>query len=610
MTGRKLRRALVLALATAAAALAIPAVAGAETYCVGPAACAGVSMGDNLQAALDAAKNLGGPDLVLVSDKGSPYVGPFTYLPSVAGNDVVLEKNGTGRPLLTAGVGDGVLTIKDATVQGIDVRSASSSAGVGIRSLRTELKDVTVSAIGTTEGGVGIAAAGGTKLENTRIVNHGDSNLHTTAGGGDVFAHNVQLANANTGVIVESDTPLDLRRARITSRLNNAFIRGTTHISASALTTTDPEAIGVYQDGPALTLAHVTVARPSRGNGSDRAVSLNAVAANGITHLDSVALAGYSHGIERKASGGHTLEIEAIDSVWDPAGDSLSGVGAGAFTQFGNFHVEPPLVDRAAGDLRPRGGSVMIDSELDLVSVVDAFEDLDGAPLVDGDGNGSEISDAGAFEYRRRPPAIAAVHAPVAGTTGASLPFTADVADPDGDPVQVKWDFGDGASGSGSATSHAYAAPGTYQVTVTAIDSVGLSATRQVTLSVSAGAGAGGTAGAAGAAVDKTAPVLGSVRLSSKSAALSRVRKLRLRFKVSEAATLKIVAKRRIGGRTVRVRGAIVRKVKPGAGSLSLARGLRRLKLLRPGKVVLTVRAIDSAGNRSAARAVRLTLHR
>jgi hypothetical protein len=607
MTGRNLRRALVLALATAATALAIPAVAGAETYCVGPAACAGVSMGDNLQAALDAAENLGGPDLVLVSDKGSPYVGPFTYLPSVVGNDLVLDKNGTGRPLLTAGVGDGVLTIKDATIEGIDVRSASSSAGVGIRSKRTELKDVTVSAIGTTEGGVGIAAAGGTKLENTRIVNHGDSNLHTTAGGGEVFGHNVQLANANTGVIVDSDTPLDLRRARITSRLNNAFIVGTTHISASALITTDPEAVGVAQNGPALTLNHVTVARRSTGNGSDRALSLNAFAADGITHLDSVALAGYSHGIERHVSGGHTLEIEAVDSVWDPAGDSLSGVGAGPFTQIGNVHVEPPLVDRAAGDLRPRGGSVMIDSERDLVSLVEAFEDLDGSPRVDGDGNGSDISDAGAFEYRRRPPVIASVHTTTGGTAGAALPFAADVSDADGDPVQVKWAFGDGASGIGSATSHAYAAPGTYQVIVTAIDSAGLSATRQVTLSVSAGAGAGG---AAGAAVDKTAPVLGSVRLSSKSPALTRVRKLRMRFKVSEAATLKIVAKRRIGGRTVRVRGAIVRKVKPGAGSLALARGLRRLKLLRPGKLVLTVRATDSAGNRSAARAVRLTLHR
>ena len=607
MTGRKLRRALLLALATAAAALAIPAVAGAATYCVGPATCSGITMGNDLQAALDAAENLGGPDLVLVSDKGTPYVGPFTYLPSVAGNDVVFEKNGTGRPLLTAGVGDDVLTIKDAAVQGIDVRSASSSAGTGIRSKRTELKDVTVSAIGTNEGGVGIAAAGGTKLENTRIVNHGDLNLHTT-GGGDVFANDVQLANANTGVTVDPDTPLDLRRARVTSRLNDAFVRGETHISSSALITTDPEGIGVYQDGPLLGLDHVTIARRSPGNGSDRALSLNALAGNGSAFLTSVALAGYSHGIERGVTGGHTLDVDVTDSVWDSARDVLGGALAGTFKQDGNIHVEPPLVDPAAGDLRPRGGSVMIDSELHIERLAGFYRDLDGVGEVDGDGNGSELLDAGAFEYRRRPPAIAAVHAPLAGTTDASLPFTADVADPDGDPVQVKWDFGDGTAGSGSAASHAYAAPGTYQVTVTAIDSAGLSATRQVTLSVSAAAAA--AAAAAGPAVDRTAPVLGSVRLSSKSIALARVRKLRLRFKVSEAATLKIVAKRHIGGRTVRVRGAIVRKVKPGAGSLALARGLRHLKLLRPGKLVLSVRATDPAGNRSAARVVKLTLHR
>ena len=71
MSGRKLRRAGVLTLATAAAALAVPAVAGASTFCVGPASCTGSPKGDGLQLALSAAQANPGFDEVLVSDRGS-----------------------------------------------------------------------------------------------------------------------------------------------------------------------------------------------------------------------------------------------------------------------------------------------------------------------------------------------------------------------------------------------------------------------------------------------------------------------------------------------------------------------------------------------------------
>ncbi len=46
--------------------------------------------------------------------------------------------------------------------------------------------------------------------------------------------------------------------------------------------------------------------------------------------------------------------------------------------------------------------------------------------------------------------------------------------DPDGDGVEISWDFGDGATGFGAVTRHAYGVPGTYTATVTARDSTGL----------------------------------------------------------------------------------------------------------------------------------------
>ena len=51
--------------------------------------------------------------------------------------------------------------------------------------------------------------------------------------------------------------------------------------------------------------------------------------------------------------------------------------------------------------------------------------------------------------------------------------------------ISYEWDFGDGASGTGKTTTHAYANPGTYTVTLTVKDAAGNSATHQITATVS-----------------------------------------------------------------------------------------------------------------------------
>ena len=70
---------------------------------------------------------------------------------------------------------------------------------------------------------------------------------------------------------------------------------------------------------------------------------------------------------------------------------------------------------------------------------------------------------------------------------GQSVSFEGSASDPDGDPVTVLWDFGDSFTSTALVPGgHVYATPGTYTVTLTATDSLGLPdpspATRTITV--------------------------------------------------------------------------------------------------------------------------------
>ena len=76
---------------------------------------------------------------------------------------------------------------------------------------------------------------------------------------------------------------------------------------------------------------------------------------------------------------------------------------------------------------------------------------------------------------------------------GAPVSFVANVtqADPN-DPATVSWDFGDGTSGTGTPVTHAFSAPGSYDVTLKVRDALGLVGTATLTVTVRAPAFTGG----------------------------------------------------------------------------------------------------------------------
>jgi PKD repeat protein len=68
--------------------------------------------------------------------------------------------------------------------------------------------------------------------------------------------------------------------------------------------------------------------------------------------------------------------------------------------------------------------------------------------------------------------------------TGEKVTFDAQAADPEGQPVSVRWDFGDGDTALTPRTEHAFARGGRYAVTLSATDPHGLSGTGQLALAV------------------------------------------------------------------------------------------------------------------------------
>ncbi|MBB4664158.1 PKD domain-containing protein [Conexibacter arvalis] len=207
------------------------------------------------------------------------------------------------------------------------------------------------------------------------------------------------------------------------------------------------------------------------------------------------------------------------------------------------------------------------------------------------------------------PPRLAGVRAPATLVAGEPGAFAATASDAMG-MRSVTWSFGDGASSAGGAAEHAYAAPGTYTATVTAVDRAGNVAQEARTVRVVLPAGEGGRGGGGGGGgavpVDRTAPKL---RVTApKRIAFSALAKKGLRLKVrsDERATVTatVVARARratiarVGDLTLAER--TVRRIAANrARTLALKPARRLLGRRRALRLAVRIMATDAAGNRA-----------
>ena len=169
------------------------------------------------------------------------------------------------------------------------------------------------------------------------------------------------------------------------------------------------------------------------------------------------------------------------------------------------------------------------------------------------------------------PPAISSVAIPAAVETGASAAMSAASTDTWSSST-LSWDFGDGATATGDAVSHAYATAGNHTVTITATDAVGNSAGETRQISVAPPPGAGGPASASGT---KKRVRLGVTvpKQTWKKILKAKAVKLRCSLDVPGACSVKATVTRAVAKHLGLKLGKGARAATVGSGSVALKGG-------------------------------------
>jgi PKD domain len=585
--------------AAAAGALAAAPAASAETFCVNLSPCAGTAK-PTIQDALLAAQGNGAQDLVRIGPKATPYVGSAVYN---SPEKVTIRGAGVDQTRLSPDAGAAITMVvlspgsrvEDLT---LNVKDASNSVGLRTDAIAAGVK---VRYAGSDPTVIGARLHDGALLEDSTIDLDAGQGINRLGNGNATATVRDTTIEAGSGIGASNTDGVNLSRVRITSPRQPLFLAGPNTLSDVVVRMTGGFADAGLQAVPGASVVahHLTIV----GGASGTAVS--AYADNGKTTLITLRnsiLSGFSRPFARQGDGAGVANIAVSYSRYS---GSVLESGGGALTQgAGTTAAAPRFVDAAAGDLRLRGDSALVDAG-DPQNVLSP--DVDGvARAVDGDGDGTARPDMGALEYRRQAPVVQ-VTAPPTLAVGAAGAFSASATDADGDLVTYAWSFGDGATATGASATHAFAAPGPQTVTLTATDSGGATATATATVDVPAPPAPPPAAGdppvadppvvippadtpAAPSATDRTAPAFTKLSATKKA----------VRFSLSEPARVSVRVERAKGKRWKKVKSVATAARAAGTRAVSL----KKLKL-RAGAYRVTVTAVDAAGNRSRPRTLR-----
>ncbi len=248
-----------------------------------------------------------------------------------------------------------------------------------------------------------------------------------------------------------------------------------------------------------------------------------------FTKVQTVTMTGqpaFSLDLSASASGATLLLMTTNDGAADRLESATSPPG-------GLFGAPVPAGTPAPGGIVDRG--------------------IANTPMGDGvaiwrwfDGN-SYVTNAAGYDVSG--PTFSSVQIPAAGATGSPLAFAATATDLWG-PVTIGWSFGDGGTGTGTATQHTYATPGSRPVVVTATDAVGNATSTTNAVAIASGPPGGGGRDTRPPAISRFALTRSVFAPTSRPARAARKvpHGTSFRLTLSEAATVVITISRQAAG--------------------------------------------------------------
>jgi hypothetical protein len=409
-----LRRSALLTAAFAAVALTLPALASATDYCFGSVpGCSGAIYDDGeLAKKLTDAESNGTPDRFFLAD--DEYVnGPFSHQSS---ERVEIIGAGADRATLQSDAPGSVLMLggnPDSAVRGVTIK-AVGSATVGLRLTGTSAQGVSVDATTVPTLLAGVIASDGAVFDNGSVdigaawmlpdvlvldnsATVTDSRLVAPKGYGvlstlsDATVRRSTLdakfgASASAGHLTVSDTLIDLR-----GKGSNA---------------TGPAiGVGVGPDGSATTatadLDRLTIVGSTPDTVETRGV---AAGANGATnsatvHLRDSVISGAGVPLSRQGINGATVNITTDRSLYPQPVFPISG-GPGTLLEEHRLSGSPGFVNEAGGDFHLAAGSALVDAGTPSALPAETADRDGNQRPSDGDGDGTAISDIGAFELQ------------------------------------------------------------------------------------------------------------------------------------------------------------------------------------------------------------------